>query len=50
MFRLLRTAILCVIAFVAGMFYERAQQRDLCAALGGEWIRAGICTGGEEDV
>jgi len=43
MFRLLRTLILLVAAFGAGMLYERAHQIDLCEASGGQWMRAGFC-------
>ncbi|EBA05872.1 hypothetical protein [Sagittula stellata] len=43
MFGLIRLPILLLIAFVAGIFYERAQQEDSCAAMGGNWMRAGLC-------
>ncbi len=43
MFRLIRTAILLLITFVAGMLFERNHQQELCALSGGEWMRAGLC-------
>ena len=46
MFRLLRTIILVIIAFVAGMLHERAGQRDICESGGGLWIE-NICVGPE---
>lgn len=45
MFRLFRLLILLPIAFVAGIFFERAHQKDLCAEVGGQWMRAGFCAG-----
>ncbi len=32
-------------AFVAGMFYEKTHQRDLCDRSGGTWMRGGFCQG-----
>ena len=43
MYRMVRTALWVMFAFVAGIFYERAHQQSLCAASGGEWLRAGLC-------
>jgi hypothetical protein len=42
MFRLLRTLILVMFAFVAGMLFERQSQRETCEITGGQWIR-NIC-------
>ncbi|WBU54843.1 hypothetical protein [Paracoccus sp. SCSIO 75233] len=44
-FRLIRLCILLMLAFVAGMFFERGHQMDLCEKSGGVWLRAGICGG-----
>lgn len=41
--RLIRLSVMLAAAFVAGMFFERAHQQDLCRKSGGEWLRAGIC-------
>ncbi|MFT7106284.1 MAG: hypothetical protein ACJAVT_000803 [Yoonia sp.] len=46
MFRLLRTLILVMIAFIAGMLYERGGSRDICQNGGGLWIE-NICVGPE---
>ena len=43
LFRPIRLAVLCLVAFVAGIFFERAHQQDLCEASGGTWARAGVC-------
>ena len=43
MFRLFRLPILLLLTFIAGIFFERTQQQDLCEKLGGEWLRAGFC-------
>ncbi len=45
MFRLVRLSVLLLIAFVAGIFFERGNQKDLCGASGGQWVRAGYCAG-----
>lgn len=37
MFRLARLIILCLLAFVAGVFFERQAQADKCAEAGGTW-------------
>ncbi len=42
MFRLIRTVILVLIAFVAGLMFERSQAGDTCRAAGGE-MQNGIC-------
>lgn len=44
MFGLIRTIILLLVAFVAGLFYERNQAGELCEAEGGALVR-GICKG-----
>lgn len=43
-FRPIRTAILCLMVFVAGIYFERAHQQQLCEESGGNWARVGICT------
>ncbi|WP_193743435.1 hypothetical protein [Tateyamaria sp. ANG-S1] len=42
MFGLIRTAILILIAFVAGLLFERSQASEACAAQGGV-MRDGVC-------
>lgn len=42
MFGLIRTAILVMIAFVAGLMYERNQVREACTGQAGT-IRDGVC-------
>ena len=37
MFRLLRSLILMIVAFVAGMLVERSNTSDTCLAAGGNW-------------
>ena len=44
MFGLIRTAILLLVAFVAGLFFERSQAGEACQAEGGTLVR-GICRG-----
>lgn len=44
MFRLLRTIILVMFAFVAGMLFERSNNEDVCRNGGGLWI-SDICVG-----
>jgi hypothetical protein len=44
MFRLLRTIILVMFAFVAGMLFEREGKRDTCQTGGGLWVE-NICVG-----
>jgi hypothetical protein len=46
MFRLLRTIILVMFAFVAGMLFERDGRRGTCEDGGGLWIE-NICVGTE---
>jgi hypothetical protein len=46
MFRLLRTLILVMFAFVAGMLFERSKAKDICQNGGGLWI-TNICVGVE---
>lgn len=41
--RLIRLIIFTMLAFVAGMLFERAHQKELCAQSGGQWLRAGYC-------
>jgi len=49
MFGLIRLPILLLIAFIVGVFFERNNQREACAALG-QW-QDGICvtTAGQND-
>ncbi len=44
MFRLARLIILCLIAFIAGVFFERQAQADKCLAAGGS-LKGSICEG-----
>ncbi len=46
MFRLLRTLILVMFAFVAGMLFERESRQETCQDGGGLWIE-NICDGPE---
>ncbi|XOY56815.1 MAG: hypothetical protein ACMUJK_03555 [Rhodobacterales bacterium] len=46
MFRLLRTFILVMVAFVAGMMYERQGQQGICENGGGLWV-SNICLAAE---
>lgn len=46
MFRFLRTFILVMVAFVAGMMYERQGQQDICENGGGLWV-SNICLAAE---
>lgn len=48
MFRLLRTLILVMFAFVAGMLFEREGKQGRCESSGGLWIED-ICVGSELD-
>ena len=45
MFMLIRLPLLLGVAFVAGMFYERGQQREVCENSGGVWTRGAYCVG-----
>lgn len=42
MFRLIRTPVLLLIAFVAGLLYERSQAADACLGAGGK-MHDGVC-------
>ncbi|MFW2544226.1 hypothetical protein ACN2XU_16445 [Primorskyibacter sp. 2E107] len=42
--RLIRLFVLLLIAFVAGMLFERNAQADRCIALGGQWLPGSICS------
>jgi hypothetical protein len=42
MFRLIRLVVLLMLAFVAGLFFERDRQSKLCQDLGGRWSET-IC-------
>ena len=46
MFRLLRTIILVMFAFVAGMLYERQGSQEICESSGGMWIE-NTCLGSD---
>lgn len=46
MFRLVRTIILVMFAFVAGMLFERNNARESCEFVGGLWIMD-VCVGME---
>ena len=48
MFRLLRTIVLAMFAFVAGMLFERQGSQGICESGGGLWIE-NICVGPEFD-
>jgi hypothetical protein len=43
MFRLIRLSLLLVVAFAAGVVYERGQARERCETSGGDYDR-GLCT------
>ena len=45
--RPIRLVVLMMLAFAAGVFFERGHQRELCESSGGVWSRTGICTAGE---
>ncbi|XDA99144.1 hypothetical protein AB1M95_04340 [Sulfitobacter sp. LCG007] len=47
MFRPIRTLMLIGVAFLAGLFTERANQRESCLERGGE-MSEGLCLGVEE--
>ncbi|MCT4554842.1 MAG: hypothetical protein N4A53_09170 [Pelagimonas sp.] len=42
MFRLIRVVFLLMFAFVAGIFFERSNQAELCAQSNGQ-MTAGLC-------
>lgn len=43
MFRLLRTPILILAMFVAGIAFERNRLIDACLDAGGSWNKSGFC-------
>jgi len=43
-FRPIRTLILLMVAFMAGLLFERSEQSEKCAAIGGTFT-AGLCRG-----
>ncbi|WP_299673752.1 hypothetical protein [uncultured Roseobacter sp.] len=47
MFRPIRTLMLVLVAFLAGLFVERANQRDSCLDRGGA-MSEGLCIGVDE--
>ena len=47
MFRPIRTIILAMFAFFAGVLFERSAQNDHCADRGGE-MSEGLCIGVDE--
>jgi len=47
MFKPIRTLLLVLFAFVAGIFFERAGQRETCIAVGGLYDQ-GLCREGRE--
>ena len=49
MFRLIRLIVLLMVAFVAGILFERADQKENCKTSGGQWMRAGFCANGDTD-
>lgn len=42
MFRLARMIVLCLLAFVAGVFFERSGQAESCDTQGGR-MQSGLC-------
>ncbi|WP_164932932.1 hypothetical protein [Tropicibacter alexandrii] len=44
MFRLIRLVVLLAATFVAGIVFERGQQRESCENNGMIWNRAGYCS------
>lgn len=44
MFGLIRTVVLLLVAFVAGLLYERFDASERCAAMGGTY-RDAVCRG-----
>ena len=44
MFRIIRLVVLCLIAFVAGILFERQAHGERCTAQGGA-MNGPICTG-----
>lgn len=41
---MIRLFVLLLIAFVAGMLFERNAQAERCLAKGGEWLPGSICS------
>ena len=48
MFRPLRLLVLCLVAFVAGMLFERRAQSEACESAGGS-LSGRICERGAHD-
>ena len=46
MFRLIRLAIFVLFAFVAGILFERDNQKTLCEQSGGQWANRMCSIGG----
>ena len=46
MLRLVRTLVLLMIAFLAGLFFERDRAQSICAENNGTWVQ-GACLGSE---
>ena len=44
MLRPVRFVVVCLLAFTAGVFFEKGAQRDACAQAGGT-MRGAICEG-----
>lgn len=47
MFGIVRLIVLCLIAFVAGVLFERQAQAERCIAAGGVW-ESRVCLGGTD--
>jgi hypothetical protein len=47
MFRPVRTLVLMAVLFLVGLFYERHQHQERCAAAGGT-VENGLCRGESE--
>ncbi|EEB72680.1 hypothetical protein RR11_3443 [Ruegeria sp. R11] len=48
MWRLIRLAVFVMIAFTAGILYERNYQKERCGNAGGTWSSARFCEGWTE--
>lgn len=46
MFRLLRLVLFTVLAFVAGVLFERSNVKGLCATADGQWV-GNTCVGSD---
>ncbi|MFZ7092476.1 hypothetical protein [Primorskyibacter sp. 2E233] len=44
MFRLIRFFVLLMVAFVAGVFFERNAASERCVSAGAKWLRTGVCS------